>query len=514
MQPSRRPSVAKLAAAGRRNSAVFARVWREGVLPGTHQYDMARRVDDEGMPYQADFWPRDHGKSEIFCIAYPLRRICEDPNVRILIVQKTATEAEKTLDVIKTELESNGPLKAYYADHWLRTVGQRDISNATGVVEREGQREGAWQRRRIYVKRKRRGKDPTVEAVGVGGAITGGHFDVIILDDVEDDENTRTEDRLKWLNNWLGGTILQLREPHTKIVVVGTLKTAGKDIYNSLLQNPMWNCKVVSSLLSHSLEEIAYEPIVDPETGTVVDVEVKTPGIQTLWPEKWPIKALLLDMMASNVLSIWIREKTNDLRAMAGKVFQRSWFRYYDAGDLPATFERIIQVWDTAYDETASADWSACITLGLAAGRAYVLDVFREKLAFHRLVPAVEAQYKRWRPERVLIEQKASGKSALQVLQTETTLPIIAVEPGGKDKVSRARPVTVYLETGRVFFRAGAHWLDVFENELVLFPEGENDDQVDVLVYGLLELMVGVEKRAATQSQVVSRRQMREMLGG
>jgi len=57
------------------------------------------------------FWPRDHGKSEIFCISYPLRRICEDPNVRILIVQKTATEAEKTLGVIKAELESNEDLK-------------------------------------------------------------------------------------------------------------------------------------------------------------------------------------------------------------------------------------------------------------------------------------------------------------------------------------------------------------------------------------------------------------------
>lgn len=45
------------------------------------------RVADEAMPYQADFWPRDHGKSEIFCIDYSLRRICEDPEVRVLIVQ-------------------------------------------------------------------------------------------------------------------------------------------------------------------------------------------------------------------------------------------------------------------------------------------------------------------------------------------------------------------------------------------------------------------------------------------
>ena len=63
-------------------------------MPGPHQYEMARRVDDPRIQYQADFWPRDHGKSEIFCISYPLRRVCEDPDVRILIVQKAATEAD------------------------------------------------------------------------------------------------------------------------------------------------------------------------------------------------------------------------------------------------------------------------------------------------------------------------------------------------------------------------------------------------------------------------------------
>ena len=75
----------QIRAAARRNTAIFAKCWREGVDPAAHQYEMARRIDSPS-PYQADFWPRDHGKSEIFCLSYPLRRICEDPNLRILIV--------------------------------------------------------------------------------------------------------------------------------------------------------------------------------------------------------------------------------------------------------------------------------------------------------------------------------------------------------------------------------------------------------------------------------------------
>jgi predicted phage terminase large subunit-like protein len=380
--------------------------------------------------------------------------------------------------------------------------------------DRQGKREGAWQQYRIYVKRTRRGKDPTVEAVGVGGAITGGHFDVIVLDDVEDDENTRTPERLRWLLNWFNGTILQLREPQTKTVVVGTLKTAGRDIYNALLANPAWNCHVTPAILSHALDDVAYRPVLDAASGTVVDVEVETPGVKTLWPGKWSIRELLLDMLASPVRSVWVREKMNDLRAMAGKVFERQWFRYCSYSELNLSFARLVQVWDTAFEEDESANWSVCVTLGLAAGKVYVLDVFRERLSFPRLIPAVEAQYQKWRPERVLIEDKASGKSALQVLQAETTLPVIGVSPGGQDKAGRARTVTVYFETGRVVFPAEAAWLAVLEDELVLFPEGAHDDQVDALVYGLLELLVGSEEKPATAAgQAVSREQVEALFG-
>jgi predicted phage terminase large subunit-like protein len=447
---------------------------------------MARQFDDSTLLYQGEFWPRDHGKTEMV-IAYLLRLVCENPDIRILIVQKTADEAEKTLQVIKTELERNTALKGYYAAHWQATVGHRDISNATGTIEREGRREGAWQRRRIYVKRNRRGKDPTVETVGVLGAITGGHFDVIILDDIEDDENTKTPERLKSLRRWFAGTVMQLREPSTKMLVVGTFKTTMKDIYNFILNNPVWACRVRSAILSHELSEIEYEPVY-AEDGRLVSVEVKTPNVQTLWPSKWSIEALLFEMLGS-IRSIWIREKLLDLRAMAGSIFSRDWFRYVSREDLPESFDQVIQIWDTAFEESQSADWSVCVTLGLAEGLVYVLDVYRAKLEFPDLVAAMKREYARVQPQAVLVEKKASGRSALQVLRRETTIPLIEVDPGGKDKVARARSVTPYYESKRVIHVADAPWLAVFEDELTMFPDAANDDQVDALVYGLLRLM-------------------------
>lgn len=462
--------------------------------PAAHQYDMARRVDGP-VQYQADFWPRDHGKSEIFCISYPLRRICEDPNIRILIVQKTATEAEKTLGVIKQELETNYALKAYYASHWEETVGQRDICNQRGQVSVGGaQKEGAWQQRRIYVKRKRRGKDPTIEAVGVGGAITGGHFDLIILDDIEDDENTKTDDRLKSIVGWFTGTIMQLREPHTKIVVVGTLKTNKQDVYNIVLQSPVWDTFKTGAVLSHSLDTVEYDPVRNAD-GIITDVRVKTPGVRTLWPQKWPIEALLLEKLASLDVAVWIREKMNDLRALAGKIFKREEFGWFDDAlleeiRLSGGFEVLAQIWDTAEEDGKENDFSVCVTAGLWRGKAYILDVYRAKLLLPQLKNAIISQFQMWRPDWVGIEDKSSGKNVRHVLEQESGIPITPISPEGRDKPARARSTTVFISNGRVLLRSGMAWMPAFLSELTMFPDDEHDDQVDAFVYAVLRLLL------------------------
>ena len=304
---------------------------------------------------------------------------------------------------------------------------QRDISNAGGQVKLGGaKKEAAWQQRKIYVKRRRQER-PTVEAVG-WAARSGGHFDVIILDDIEDDENTKTPERLSQLVNWFNGTILQLREPHTKTIVVGTFKTNAKDLYNTLRDNPVWSwwCgrRFPTGWRTSSTP-------VQAKDGRVVGVTVQTPGVATLWPQKWPIEVLLFEMLAS-IRSIWVREKLNDLRALAGKIFKREWLRYYDATHQE-TYEQIIQAWDTAWEEKEGADWSVCVTLGLREGALYVLDVYRARLETPGLLKAMRAQFERWRPQEIVVEDKAEE---CDPDLKRSRMPIVAIS-GTKDKVAR-----------------------------------------------------------------------------
>jgi len=491
-----RPSIR---AFGRRSTWAFAKAWRDGVDPARHQMEMAKRADSDYL-YQADFWPRDHGKSEIFCLSSLVRRVCEDPNIRILIVQKTATEAEKTLGVIKSELADNQSLKNYYQPHWAEVVGQQDISNPAGaVMNDEGKREGAWQRRRIYVKRTRRGKDPTVEAVGVGGAITGGHFDLIILDDVLDDENTKTDERCRNIINWFNGTILQLREPRTKIQIVGTLKTNRPNLYKTVIESPVWNTTVTSAIVSHPLSDIEFEPVMDQQ-GIITSVDVKTQDVKTMWPEKWDIGTLLLEMIASpSGRAIWIREKLNDLTALEGSIFKRDDFPRYTAEELAAAkpFDMVVQGWDTALEEGEQNDYSVCVTLGIKAGRAYVLHVWREKIDASKLLEKMETLQRMWGASAVAVEDVPGSKHLIQMAE-QTYLPIIRMKPGGKDKTARARTVTVYTSAGRVLVPVSSlvdgadyAWVDVFLDEVAMFPESDYDDQADGFVYALLHAFLG-----------------------
>ena len=167
-------------------------------------------------------FPPNHAKTTSFSINYVVWRIHCDPNVKIAIISKSQGFAKKILAAIKMRLTSN----AY-----------REMHMAFAPETKEGLRawrdpDQSWSATQIYVQGKGDGeKDPTVEAVGLGGQIYGGRFDIIICDDVIDNENAhRYEDHIDWLM-----TILDSRLPPDGglMMVLGT-RIASLDLYGEL----------------------------------------------------------------------------------------------------------------------------------------------------------------------------------------------------------------------------------------------------------------------------------------
>ena len=73
--------------------------------------------------------------------------------------------------------------------------------------------------------------------------------------------------------------------------------------------------------------------------------------------------------------------------------------------------------------------------------------------------------------------------SLIQDLYREN-IHAIGINPEG-DKIVRMAAQTAPIEAGGVHLPAIAPWLDEFKKEILSFPRGKHDDQIDALSQGL-----------------------------
>jgi predicted phage terminase large subunit-like protein len=99
-------------------------------------------------------------------------------------------------------------------------------------------------------------------------------------------------------------------------------------------------------------------------------------------------------------------------------------------------------------------------------------------MEYPELKRAVRAEYERWRPEVVLIEDKASGTQLIQELIADGVHAVTRYQPQA-DKIMRMHAQTAMIENGFVHLPEAAPWLAPYLHELTTFPNGRHDDQVD-----------------------------------
>ena len=89
-------------------------------------------------------------------------------------------------------------------------------------------------------------------------------------------------------------------------------------------------------------------------------------------------------------------------------------------------------------------------------------------------------QLHKYRPFKVLIEEKSSGISLLQEIRSIGVYCVEAYKLApGSDKIMRLGLQTIKFESGRVHLPKRAPWLDDYVRELTGFPGSKFNDQVD-----------------------------------
>lgn len=162
--------------------------------------------------------PPGHAKSTTLTVNYTVWRIVQDPNVKIVLVSKTEKLAAQFLLQVKSRLTHQS-----YSDL------QRDFAPPGGWHKDSA----SWKQNLIYVSgnvRSGEAKDPTVQALGMGGQLYGARADLIILDDTVDNDNAHQfEKQVQWIQ-----TEVMTRLPDGgKLFVVGTRLTP-RDLYLEL----------------------------------------------------------------------------------------------------------------------------------------------------------------------------------------------------------------------------------------------------------------------------------------
>ncbi len=181
-------------------------------------------------------------------------------------------------------------------------------------------------------------------------------------------------------------------------------------------------------------------------------------------------------------------------------IFKPEWFSFISKKDIKdLKFDTKIISLDTAFKDNETNDFSVGSVWGKVGGgggggaKYYLLDMMVERCAFPDLMQKTIELYNFWLPEVVLIEDRASGQSLIQMLQQSTTMPVRPI-PVDRDKTTRAAATTPLFEHGQVLFvvpgpadesAAYPDYITMAVDQLTVFPFGEFDDIVDSISQAL-----------------------------
>lgn len=427
--------------------------------------------------------PRDHGKTEV-AITYATRALCLDRDIRILWISESQGQAEKRMRRIVSLLESG------------KIVEDWTLEPQSGAKPFKNDK-SKWTNNLLYLVRDRDSVDASLECIGAGGSVTGGHFDLIICDDIQDDRNTHTAGVRSKTREWWRGTVSPMLSRGGCILVIGTRKHHD-DLFAHLIDDPTYRV-IHDKAIVEQPESYEYVKKID-ETGREIITGVDVKGGLALWDAERPLDYLLLEKRTVGS-RLFAREFQNEVQDESSAPFKMAWLERaldrgskYSLGQVPPEVNDIVQGWDFSLVTSAKGaeERDTDFTVGITWGRdnngnRYLIDIFRKRgMSPTELQGRVKGEYAKYghRVRVVAVEKNAFGELHYLGLQRSSDLPL-------KGHITHARNKADVWE--------GVPSLSVmFENDKVIFPSKTDRDRerLEPLIHELFAL--GKEKHDDT----------------
>ncbi|MGE0723516.1 MAG: phage terminase large subunit [Alphaproteobacteria bacterium] len=381
-------------------------------------------------------------KSMLISIAFPAWTLGHDPAARIIVASYSDDLARKLSRDFRTVME---------ADWYRRTFPATRVNPL-----KRGESEIETTARGFRL------------ATSVGGTLTGRGADIIIVDDPAKPSEAMSAAERARINEWFDHTLLsRLDDKARGVLMVVMQRLHAGDLTGHLLDKGGYERIAIPAVAPEDAEyEVGRNRTHRVRAGELLHADREGPDIQD---------EIRRAIGTRNFAAQYLQEPLPD----GGNVFRLDWFanRYERAPDAG----QVVQSWDVGLETASSNDYSVCTTWRMVRNVYYLLDVRRERLAFPDLLRAVEEEASRHRAHRVVIEDVGPGKALIQSARPRLRNPVAAYLPK-VDKETRATQQSAVVEAGRVCLPLDAPWLAVFLSEILAFPNGRFDDQVDSLV--------------------------------
>jgi predicted phage terminase large subunit-like protein len=307
-------------------------------------------------------------------------------------------------------------------------------------------------------------------ATSVGGTLTGRGADLIIIDDPIKADDALSQAVRDSVNNWYDNTLVsRLNNKVTGAIVLVAQRLHEDDLVGHVLVQEPWQLLKLAAIAEQN-EVYEINTVLGPRR-----FERRTGEV--LHPAREPLAVLVTLRKQMGEFGFSAQYQQAPI-PQGGGMIKSAWFRRYGPEDQPATFDVILQSWDTANKATELSDYSVCLTIGLKGPKIYVLDVHRERLDFPALKKAAIARQQAFGAKVVLIEDKASGTQLIQELIAGGHRWVKRYEPKG-EKIVRMYAQCAPIENGFFYLPREAPWLAVYEAELAAFPNSSRFDQID-----------------------------------
>jgi predicted phage terminase large subunit-like protein len=329
-------------------------------------------------------------------------------------------------------------------------------------------------------------------ASGVGGAVLGRGADLIVIDDPIKAIAALSEAGRRHVAEFYGNTLsTRLNDKQTGAIVIVMQRLHEDDLVGHVLAKEDW--KVVS-IPAIATETQSYQLSDNPE-----DVYVRPAG-EVLHEEREPRDILegLRRMQGSLLFSAQYQQ--NPVPA-DGNAIRRDWLRYYQTSPR---FDRVIVSWDTASTLGETSDWSVGTVWGAVSLDYYLIDRVRGRFESPDLRRQIIALSEEHEADATLIEDTELGRALMQDLRRSGELRALTIRPRF-DKLARLLAQSARFEAGQVYLPQEAPWLGEYVTELLAFPNGRHDDQVDSTSQALNYLTT----RAPASQELVRRNPIR-----